>query len=224
MCNLYSLKPGVSLNDLAAAFERALGLSLTLSAGEATLSNQPWASEVYPKYQGLFVRPLNPKDPAGPLEPAVGRWGLVPFFHKGPPKTWKAATNNCRSETMATSPAFRDAARMRRCIIPAQAITEWTGQTPKTRHQISRADGELLFMAGLWASHRWEDERTESYTMVMQDVRPGDDMAAFHNRQPVFLDRATAPLWLDPAQPYAPVLKSPPPGTLAADPPAPAAA
>src|SRR5581483_6914795 len=42
MCNLYSLKPGTSLKDLAAAFDRVLGLTMTLSAGDATLANQPW--------------------------------------------------------------------------------------------------------------------------------------------------------------------------------------
>ena len=81
------------------------------------------------------------------------------------------------------------AAQGRRCIIPAISICEWTGpQGSKTKHMITRADGAPLFLAGLWASHTWEDERTESYTMVMQDTAPGDDMHIFHNRQPVVLD------------------------------------
>lgn len=64
---------------------------------------------------------------------------------------------------MATKASFRDAVKSRRCIIPATAICEWTG--PKgtmTKHAITRADGGPLFLAGLWASHTWEGERTES--------------------------------------------------------------
>jgi putative SOS response-associated peptidase YedK len=223
MCNLYTIEP--SLIAFAEDFETFLGLTLSLPAGPDTLSNRPWAKTVYPKYEGLFVRPADPADLAGPLEPAVGRWGVVPFFHKGPVKTWKAATNNCRSETMATSPAFREAFRKSRCIIPASAICEWTGPAgSKTKHFIRMRDGSPLFLAGLWASHSWEGERTESYTMVMQDTAEGDDMRPFHSRQPVFLDRASAGAWLDCGADCLPLIKGPPAGSLVADPPEPVAA
>jgi putative SOS response-associated peptidase YedK len=49
-------------------------------------------------------------------------------------------------------------------------------------------------------------------------------MHAFHNRQPVVLDRQTAATWLDCAADFTPVLKAPPPRTLVADPPEPVAA
>ena len=217
MCNLYDLEG--QLNAWAEDFEKFLGLELDLPAGADTLANQPWAKTVYPKYQGLFMRPADPQAPADLLEPVVGRWGVVPFFHKGPAKAWKFPTNNCRSEEMQAKASFRDAVKSRRCIIPASHIYEWTGTTPKTKHAIGRADGAPLFLAGLWASHAWEGERTESYTMVMQETAPGDDMHAFHNRQPVFLDREGARVWLDLAADYKPLLKGPPSGTLVAEPP-----
>jgi putative SOS response-associated peptidase YedK len=220
MCNLYTLEP--ALVELAESFERFLSRRLVLSAGPDTLANQPWKTTVYPKYQGLFVRPADPDEPGGELEPAVGRWGVVPLFHKGPAATWKAQTNNARCEDMAAKPSFRDAVKARRCVIPATAICEWSGPPGrKTKHVIKRADGAPLFLAGLWAHHTWEGERTESYTMVMQDTAPGDDMHVFHNRQPVVLDRAGADTWLDCAADYAALLKGPPPGTLVADPPQP---
>lgn len=220
MCNLYTLDK--TLKALAEAFAGGLGRELVLAAGEATLANQPWASVVYPNSQGLFVRPADPADPDGGLEPAVGRWGLVPFFHKGPAKAWKFQTNNARSEEMATKASFRDAVKARRCVIPASAICEWTGpQGGKTKHTIARADGAPLFLAGLWAHHSWEGERTESYTMVMQETKAGDDLHPFHNRQPVVLDREGAATWLDCAADYRAVIRAPAPGTLVADPPAP---
>lgn len=223
MCNLYTIEG--PLSDWSQLFERYIGQPLTLSAGPETLANQPWATTVYPKYQGLFVRPIEAGDLSAGYEPAVGRWGIVPFFHKGPAKTWKFPTNNARSEEMATKASFRDSVKSRRCLVPATAICEWTGpQGKKTKHFIGRADGGPLFMAGLWASHTWEGERTESYTLVMMDTAPGDDMHPFHNRQPVFLDRDGALAWLDLTTDYAPLLKAPPPGTLKADPPEPVVA
>ena len=223
MCNLYTLDGG--LDAWADAFERFLGARLTLSAGPDTLANQPWATTVYPKSQGLFIRPLDAADPTAGFEPAVGRWGIVPFFHKGPAKTWKFPTNNARSEEMATKASFRDCVQRRRCVIPATAICEWTGpQGRKTKHVISRTDGTGLFLAGLWASHRWEGEDTTSYTMVMMDTAEGDDLHRFHNRQPVVLDREAAWTWLDCAADHTPILKPARPGALVADPPKPAMA
>jgi putative SOS response-associated peptidase YedK len=222
MCNLYTLEP--VLDELAADFDKFLGRRLHLAAGPDTLANQPWAKVVYPRYQGLFVRPVDPDHPAGDLEPAVGRWGVVPFFHKGPVKAWKPQTNNARSEEMATKASFRDAVKRRRCVIPASAICEWSGpEGRKTKHFIKRADGGPLFLAGLWASHTWQDERTESYTMVMQDTLEGDDMHIFHNRQPVVLDREGVSTWLDCGADYAALLKGAPGGTLVAEPPEPVA-
>ena len=147
---------------------------------------------------------------------------MVPFFHKGPAQARKFPTNNARSEEMATKASFRDCVKSRRCIIPATAICEWTG--PKgtmTKHAITRADGSPPFLAGLWAGHTWEGGRTESYTMLMQDTAPGDDMHIFHNRQPVVLDRAGAGVWLDLGADYSPLLSGPPGGTLVANPPEP---
>ena len=211
------------LTELAEAFDKFLDRRLHLSAGADTLANQPWKTSVWPRYQGLFVRPVDPADAAGDLEPAVGRWGVVPWMHKGPAKDWKSNTNNCRSEEMATKASFRDALKDKRCIIPASYFVEHTG--PKgsmTKHKISRADGAPHFLAGLWSRHTWEGETTESYTMLMQGVADDDDMRPIHDRQPVFLDRQGAGIWLDPTQSYALLLTSPPPGVLAFDPPTPA--
>ncbi len=222
MCNNYTNRDGLA--DWAKHFEEILGQTLHLAAGEDTLSNQPWTKDVYPKYQGLFARPLDPQDPGAGLEPAVGRWGVVPFFHKGPAKTWKFPTNNCRSEEMATKASFRDALKSKRCVIPVTGFCESTGPRGKmTKHLITRAGGGPLFLAGLWASHVWEGERTDSYTMLMMEAEDGDDMRPFHNRQPIALDREGARTWLDLAGPYQPVLRAVP-GTLAFDPPEPAPA
>ena len=221
MCNLYTIE--ATLADWPRDFEKFLGLTLSLPAGAAEgTSNLTWRSPMYPKYQGLFARPVDPADSEAGLEPVVGRWGVVPFFHKGPAKDWKFPTNNCRSEDMHAKSSFRDALKTRRCILPATGFCEYTG--PKgsmMRHTITRGAGGPLFLAGLWASHDHEGERTESYTMVMQEAREGDDMHPFHNRQPVVLDRDSAPIWLDLKADYREVLTAPARGSLAFDPPEP---
>lgn len=222
MCNAYNLK--TNLAALADAVGRDLMLPLVFPAGvTAATSNLPVPQAVFPRRDGLILRPSEPADARLGLQAAVAHWNLTPFFHKGGLKTWKASTNNARSETMATSPAFRDAYKRRRCLVPATSFTEWTGpKGGKTAHAISRADGGLLFLAGLWDACASDEGRAESYTLPMIDALAGDDVAPFHNRQPVPLDAASAAIWLDLSADPKPILRAPPPGTLIADPPRPA--
>ena len=63
---------------------------------------------------------------------------------------------NARSETAATKPAFRDALKSRRCLIPADGSYEWmrTGKM-KQPYCFEVNEGELFAFAGLW--DRWKD-------------------------------------------------------------------
>jgi putative SOS response-associated peptidase YedK len=51
------------------------------------------------------------------------RWGLIPYWAKDASIGFK--TINGMSETAAEKPAFRDAMRQRRCLIPADGFYEW---------------------------------------------------------------------------------------------------
>lgn len=224
MCNKYRLK--AALREVGEATKRQLQLPLLFAPGvTAETSNMPVPEDVYPKRDGLFLRPADAADPLAGLEPVVGRWGLVPWNHKGSVKAIKFPCNNARSETMATKWPFREAAARRRCIIPMTGFTEWTGPAgSKTAHAITAADGGLLFAAGLWEDSSPHEGPLVSYTMVMTGCAEGDDMAPFHDRQPVLLDRERARTWLDLANDYAPLLCALPPGSLMFDPPDPVAA
>jgi putative SOS response-associated peptidase YedK len=67
---------------------------------------------------------------------------------------------NARSETAATKPAFRDALKSRRCLIPADGFYEWmrTGKA-KLPYCFEVNGGELFAFAGLW--DRWKDPKRQ---------------------------------------------------------------
>ncbi len=57
------------------------------------------------------------------------RWGLVPSWAKDPTIGYK--TINGRSETVATTPSFREPFKSQRCLIPADGFYEWV------RHEVA---------------------------------------------------------------------------------------
>lgn len=232
MCNDYEL--AILLEEMNRMIDQAMGLQVQLPPAPPEQWNLPFAREVFPRLNGLILKPADPAAPfAAPLETSVAYWHLVPPFHQGTFKDWKWPCNNARSEEMTTKASFKDAVRKRRCIIPATAWFEWTGPKGKmTKHRVTPATGGMFFFAGLWSpSTDPELGRRDTYTMVMQGVAANDDMAPFHHRQPVLLDRESARTWLDLGADMSPgseafqaVIKPPPAGTLAFDPPEPKAA
>lgn len=57
------------------------------------------------------------------------RWGLIPHWAKDPSMGFKGI--NAMSETAAEKPAFRDAMKRRRCLIPVDSFYEWQKIGPK---------------------------------------------------------------------------------------------
>ena len=105
---------------------------------------------------------LAPTDPApvvysdakdGGRRLEVMRWGLIPYWAKDIKIGF--STINARAEEVDTKPAFREAFRQRRCLVPLDSFYEWkkigTGRQP---YAIALAD--RLGMAGLWeaGAHR----------------------------------------------------------------------
>jgi putative SOS response-associated peptidase YedK len=82
------------------------------------------------------------------------KWGLVPHWAKD--SSGAAGMINTRSETAATKPAFRDALKSRRCLIPADAFYEWKRiGIAKQPYCFEVKEGELFAFAGLWDG--WKD-------------------------------------------------------------------
>jgi putative SOS response-associated peptidase YedK len=163
-----------------------------------------------------IIRPLDPADLAAGMELAVVRWDLVPFFWTKPLKGKFLATN-ARSETVATTAAFKAAFARRRCLVPADAFYEWTGEKgEKQMWEITAARQPWFCFAGLWDRAQTPDGPVESCANLT--TAAGPDMAALHNRQPVVLERDQWLTWLDLSADVAPLYRPGPAGTLSAAP------
>lgn len=139
------------------------------------------------------------------------RWGFLPSWYKT--MTDGPLIINARADTVATKPAFRDAVRARRCIVPASGFYEWSEGPGGTRlpWYFTRTDGEPLALAGLW--QRWGE--VDTCAIVSTEAGPG--MAGLHHREPVVLEKPDWPLWLGEAGHGAAVLmRASAPGALAA--------
>jgi len=136
----------------------------------------------------------HPKEPTREL--SLMRWGLIPSWAKD--SSAAARLINARSETASTKPAFGDALKSRRCLIPADGFYEWmrTGKA-KQPYCFEINEGELFAFAGLW--DRWKDPSGSWVkTCSILTTTPNAVAAAVHDRMPVILDPDAYDLWLDP--------------------------
>ena len=123
------------------------------------------------------------------------RWGLLPHWAKD--LSIGARMSNARCETVHEKPAFRQAIRARRCIVPASGFFEWSAApTGKSPHYVTMRDGSPLAFAGIWDSWRTpEGEILE--TCAILTTTANSLMAPLHDRMPVLLHHTEFDLWLD---------------------------
>lgn len=133
------------------------------------------------------------------------RWGFVPHWYKSP--TDGPLLINARAETIAEKPAFREAARQRRCLVPVSGFYEWH-RTKEARlpWYVSRADGTPLVLAGVW--QEWGPERLP--TLAVVTTHANATMAPIHHRIPVVIEAHDWGLWLGEQGKGAALLMRPP--------------
>ena len=175
----------------------------------------PFAGYV-PRYN---VAPSQPvpvvRSAPGGREAVALRWGLVPGWAR-PGSAAAAGFVNARAETLADRPAFRDAFRLRRCLVPGDGFLEWdTIAGRKQPYWFRRADGRPFAFAGLWegpnphldppaagglaASAGPAAGALAVGTFTILTTPANDVVHPFHDRMPAVLTPDRFAAWLDPA-------------------------
>jgi len=145
------------------------------------------------------------------------RWGLIPAWVKDP-KAFSLVIN-ARSETVLEKPAFRNAIRRRRCLIPADGYYEWQNaggrKQPFLIHPRDGAPMGLAAVAETWAGPNGE----ELDTVAIVTTAARQEMAHLHARVPVVIAPGDYACWLDGGELVTPdaitLLQPPPSGSLA---------
>lgn len=128
------------------------------------------------------------------------RWGFVP--HWASSARIGSRMFNARAETLTASPAFRDAFRRRRCLVPVDSFYEWQGEGIARRPlRIGRRDGRPLALAGLWSGWREPESAAIRRTFTIVTTTPNELMAPIHDRMPVVVPADAWADWLDSVTP-----------------------
>jgi len=137
------------------------------------------------------------------------RWGLIPSWADD--EKIGNRLFNARSETASQKPAFREAWRQRRCLVPATGFYEWSLRKGDNQpFHFSRSGGGLFCFAGLWES--WKRPPAKQGDMFANEfasqpaildtftilTRASNDLVSdYHDRMPIMLTPEVAISWLD---------------------------
>jgi putative SOS response-associated peptidase YedK len=124
-------------------------------------------------------------------------WGLVPHWCKDPDGGRRPI--NAKAETVAVLPAFRDAYRQRRCLVPVDSFFEWRavkGTAAKQPYAVSMKRGEPFALAGIWEN--WKRPGREEWvrTFAVITTRANDLLRPIHDRMPVIIPPIEYDRWL----------------------------
>lgn len=103
---------------------------------------------------------------------------------------------NARAETVSERPAFRNAFRQFRCLVPASGFYEWQniGRTKQPWYVLPN-DGQLFALAGIVML--WQGKR--SVTLITTE--PNELMRGIHDRMPVLVAPGDYDAWLNSPDP-----------------------
>lgn len=178
----------------------------------------PWLHGLLGKDPGLELRPryniapgqdvalirLPSTQEGGALVPA--RWGLVPPWAKNP--SIGPRLINARADSADQKPAFREAFRARRCLIPADGFYEWGSRGGARQPYFIHLEGGRPFcFAGLW--ERWEGpEGAAIESCAILTTGANRFLRKIHPRMPAILPRVAYASWLAPGERSPRLLKS----------------
>lgn len=134
-----------------------------------------------PRYNIAPSEPIPVIKVAGELE--FLRWGFLPPFKN------KGLHVNACSETLLEKPSFRQAFKLRRCLVLADGFYEWkpVGRI-KQPYYISKRDKTPFAMAGIW----------EEDTVAIITRAATSELSSIHQRMPVIISKNVYNEWLNP--------------------------
>lgn len=132
---------------------------------------------------------------AGEPQFVLMRWGLVPTWVKDPGSF--SLIVNARGESVNDKPAFRNAMKRRRCLLPADGFYEWKVEAGRKRpYFVRKKGGGPLALAGLWET--WTGPNGEEQdTVCIVTTRANRLVEPIHDRMPVIIAPEAFALWLD---------------------------
>lgn len=123
------------------------------------------------------------------------RWGLLPSWVKDPRKF--ALLINARAETIREKPAFKNAIKRRRCLIPADGYYEWQAMSARKQpYFVHRQNGRPFGFAAVaetWCGPNGEELDTVAIVTTASDAA----MTPLHHRVPVTIAPQNFARWLD---------------------------
>jgi len=120
------------------------------------------------------------------------------------PSWWKKGVDggpkpgNARADTIASTPMFRGSFRHHRCLVPATGFYEWRGEKGhKELVPFSVRDRAIFAFPGIWDEWMTPDGY-QQHSVAIITTEANSDMAPYHDRMPVILDKDAEELWMSP--------------------------
>jgi putative SOS response-associated peptidase YedK len=135
----------------------------------------------------------------GPLVDSA-RWWLTPSWAKEMSQAYSMF--NARSETLATSPAFRGPFRRQRGLVPMSSFIEWRLEEGVKQPWRITNEQQAMAVAALWDVWEGGESPLLSCTLVTTAAAPA--FMPWHQRMPVLLAPDERAPWLDNSHAIAP--------------------
>jgi putative SOS response-associated peptidase YedK len=112
---------------------------------------------------------------------------------------WRPQANQCQCETVRTLPTFRDAYRLRRCIVPVDGFFEWKaikGRKAKQPYAVARKAGKPFGIGGIWEN--WKDPASSEWIRTFAIITTDANLLVMdiHDRMPLILPPEGYSRWL----------------------------
>jgi putative SOS response-associated peptidase YedK len=163
------------------------------------LDDFPPRYNIAPTQPVLLVMAGPRRDPGSNLpdrRAMLTRWGLIPGWAKNPKDV--PLLINARSESAAEKPAFRNAMRHRRALMPASGFYEWKrdGKVTKQAYWIRPKNGGVIAFGALMETfHDASGSEIDTSAILTTEANAG--IAAIHDRMPVVIRPEDFARWLD---------------------------